>query len=168
MFQCLFSGSVAAQGMINDYHEVTALSGTVATVNSINGINGIHTLAIGDTVLIIQMQGAAINQTNSAAFGTPTVNNAGNYEINVICGISGNQVAFKFNLVNSYTPVAGAVQIVTHGNGKLTSYTVPPAGIVSRLWNGTVGGVVFVKADAITLNGNVSASGLGFRGGDVG
>jgi len=164
------------QTIVNDYYQVTALTGSVATVNSINGTQGIHTLAIGDSVLIIQMQGATIDQTNTANFGNVTaLNNAGNYELNVICGVSGNQVGFKFALVNTYSPATGAVQIVSHGNGQLATFTTPAGGVTGQAWNGTTGGVVFIKATNILL-GNptgspslaVNANGIGFRGGAAG
>jgi hypothetical protein len=164
----LLSFSLFSQTVVNDYNQVTVIGGSTATVTSLTGINGIHTLAIGDTVLIIQMQGATINESLTG-FGPVTgINNAGKYEINVICGITGNTVAFKLSLVNTYTAPAGQVQIVTHGNGKLLTYTVPAGGVTATPWNGTVGGVVFIKANAITLNGPVTATGKGFRGGKAG
>jgi hypothetical protein len=168
LFGLLFSFPVYSQTVVNDYNEVTVIGGTTATVTSLTGINGIHTLAIGDTVLIIQMQGATIDESNSASFGTATLNNSGKYELNVICGITGNTVAFKLSLVNSYTAPTGKVQIVTHQDGKLLTYTVPAGGVTGTPWNGTVGGVVFIKANAVTLNGPVTANGIGFRGGAVG
>jgi hypothetical protein len=159
------------QTIVNDYYSVTALAGNIATVTSINGTQGIHTLAVGDSVLIIQMQGAAIDQTNTASFGNATVNNAGNFEINVICAVSGNQVAFKFAFVNSYTPGVGNVQIVSHGNGQLATYSTPAGGVTGQPWNGTTGGVVFIKATSIIFSGPgvaVTANGIGFRGGASG
>ena len=170
-----FPLSLCGQTIVNDYYAVTALTGTTATVGSITGTQGLHTLATGDSVLIIQMQGATINQTNTSSFGNVTaVNNAGNYELNVICGVSGNQVAFKYALVNSYTPATGAVQIVSHGNGQLATFTTPSGGVTGQAWNGATGGVVFIKATTILLDNAagltpaVSANGIGFRGGAAG
>ncbi len=161
---------VNSQTIINDYFPVTAGSGNIVTVSSLTGPNG-KTLAIGDTVLVIQMQGATMNQSNSASFGTTTVNNSGNFELSVICGIntSTKQVELKHNLVNSYTFTNGGVQLVSHGDGKTVNYTSPAGGLTTTTWTGTLGGVVFIKASGTTtLNGNIDASGRGFRGGSPG
>lgn len=158
-----------SQGIINDYFEVTAVGTNTATVTNLTGINGLKTLAIGDTVLIIQMQGAAIDESNSASFGTPTLNNAGNHELNVICYIDvpARTVYFRYNLVRAYTPLTGAVQIVTHNDGKGVNVTLNAT--TATAWNGAVGGVVFVKATGtVTLNGNIDVSAKGFRGGTPG
>jgi hypothetical protein len=157
-----------SQTVINDYFQVTATTASTATVTSSTGING-TTPAIGDTIMIIQMQGATIDQTNTASFGTTTVNNAGNFELAVICDVGANSFSFKHNLVRSYTPATGAVQLVSHGNGKTIHYTVPAGGHTATAWNGSVGGVLFIKASGtITLNGNLNADGRGFRGGAPG
>ena len=53
----------------------------------------------GDTVLIIQMKGAIIDTSNTAAFGTILdYKNAGNYEFNYISNKAGNQLSLKINL----------------------------------------------------------------------
>lgn len=164
------SSQCLSQTIINDYHKVTAVGTASAVVTDLAGIQGNHTLAVDDTVLIIQMQGATINETNTAAFGTPTINNAGNYEINVICHIDvpSKTVHFKYNLVRAYTPATGSVQIVTHGDGRATNVTVTGT-LTCRPWDGDFGGVVFLKAyGTLTLGGNIDVSQRGFRGGAVG
>jgi hypothetical protein len=81
-------------GIINDYAEVLAIDTCLAgiTVSTTTGFN------ISDKVLIIQMQGAEINETNSASFGNiNTLNSAGLYETGIISNISGNVIFLQFN-----------------------------------------------------------------------
>ena len=87
-------------GVINSYKKVTAVN---AGTNSVT-VNDISGLAPGARVMIIQMKGATIDETNSVTFGNiNSINNAGNYEFNDICGIVGNDVSLKFQLTKSYT-----------------------------------------------------------------
>ena len=59
-------------------------------------LDNVSGLAYGNTVLIIQMKGAAINTTaTSSAFGDVTsLNYAGNYEVATICSVSNDSVYF--------------------------------------------------------------------------
>src|SRR5688500_847376 len=97
-------------GTINIYTAVTApcLCPNQITVASSAGFSA------GNTVLIIQMQGATIDQTNTAAFGTITAyNNCGLFEKAVILSISGNDIYFTNDLVNSYNLPLGKVQMIS-------------------------------------------------------
>ena len=53
-------------GIINTYAAVNSISTNTITLSST------ASLSVGDLVLIIQMQGATINETNTAAFGNTT------------------------------------------------------------------------------------------------
>ena len=67
--------------IINDYTPVLALNPCTNTLTVENGT----AYNVGDTVLLIQMKGAIIDSTNTAAFGTITdYKNAGNYEFNYV------------------------------------------------------------------------------------
>ncbi|MDB5255514.1 MAG: C-terminal target protein [Chitinophagaceae bacterium] len=146
-------------GTINTYTKVTAVNYlcNFITVNSPTGFGA------GDKVLIIQMQGAVIDQTNTTAFGNVLdIADAGNYEFAIIDHFSGNDVYFTKTLLRTYTP-SGAVQLVS----------VPQYGAVSvdaeltpTTWDGNTGGViVFESSDIVTLQANIDASEKGFTGG---
>src|SRR5688500_17690544 len=96
-------------GIINIYTAVTA-TGTCPNQITVNNTAG---FSAGNTVLIMQMKGATIDQTNTAAFGTVTsYNNSGLFEKAVILNVNGNQIYFTNDLVNSYTAPAGKVQMI--------------------------------------------------------
>src|SRR5580658_416708 len=76
-------------GIINSYYQVTAIN-TLTNTLTLNNTNG---LTAGSKVLLIQMKGATIDNSNTATYGNITaLNNAGNYEFNYVCGINGNEV----------------------------------------------------------------------------
>jgi hypothetical protein len=146
-------------GTINNYTKVTAVDYVCnfITVASPTGF------AAGDKVLIIQMQGATITQTNNSAFGDiASIGDAGNYEFAIIDHFAGNDVYFSKTLLRTYTP-SGSVQLVS----------VPQYGAVSvdgeltaKIWDGNTGGVIVLESsDVLTLNANITASESGFTGG---
>jgi hypothetical protein len=146
-------------GVINYYSGVSSVTGSSVVVAAPSGFSP------GDKVLLIQMQGATVNTTNTSSFGTITSEgNAGNYEFLRISSISGNTVNFSTPVVRVYD-AAGRVQLV-----RIPEYNdVTVTGAVTAApWNGSTGGVVaFDAAGTITMNAPVSASGAGFRGGSV-
>ncbi len=71
-------------GVINLYTEVTAVDLADITCVSIAGF------AVGDRVVIMQMKGATIDESDSPAFGDVLAyNSAGYYEFGTIISISG-------------------------------------------------------------------------------
>jgi len=121
----------------------------------------------GDTVLIIQMKGASINNTNSDAFGTVnSYNDAGLSEINYVDVINGNTVLLKNELLRNYDAVNGAVQLI-----RVPFY--PQLSIQDTItclpWDGRKGGVVVLNSgSSIGLSGVIDVSGKGFKGGGIG
>ncbi|HEV3326697.1 MAG TPA: hypothetical protein VG052_13860, partial [Puia sp.] len=163
---CVLSGSLTsraqtASGIVNSYYAVTLVT-TAANSVTVDNAAGLYN---GQPVLIIQMKGATIDASNTASYGSITaVNDAGNYEFNTICSISGNEVWLQNKLVNAYNPT-GNVQLVSY-----TSYSsVTVTGTVNaQPWSSTTGtgGVVVIAAtNSITLNANIDVSGQGFQGG---
>jgi hypothetical protein len=148
-------------GVVNSYYKVTAINvpSSTLTLTSTAG------LTLGMSIVIMQMKGATIDITNTATFGNITaINNAGNYEVNTICSIAGNNVVLKYALLKTYT-VAGLVQLIT-----LPKYTdAVVTGLVTPLsWDPTTGtgGVVAIQCtNTLTLNASIDASDAGFRGG---
>ncbi|MCG8575920.1 MAG: T9SS type A sorting domain-containing protein [Flavobacteriales bacterium] len=113
------------------------------------------------------MQGATIDESNSASFGTiSSYNNAGNYEFQTICKIEGNDVYFSHELVNSYD-VSSSVQLI-----RVPVYEdaiISGSDLTATTWNGTIGGVVVLEVEGTLDFGsqNIDVEGSGFRGGDA-
>ena len=146
-------------GIINAYTPVLALNpcDNKITVEDATAYN------TGDTVMMIQMKGAVIDSTNTAAFGSITdYKNAGNYEYNYVKSKAGNIIELKNKLTRQYEIPAGKVQLVRvpYFNDVLVSGT-----LTCLPWDGNKGGIlVFNVADSLTLNANIDVSGKGFRG----
>src|SRR6478609_2346606 len=86
-------------GVVNLYVKVTAVQAGCGhiTVSSSLGYN------VGDRVLLIQMKGATIVNTNTATYGNiSALNSAGGYEFNYIESISGNDIYLKNTLTYPY------------------------------------------------------------------
>jgi len=119
----------------------------------------------GDTVLIIQMKGAVIDSTNTAAFGTITnYKNAGNYEFNYVKQKTGNVIQLENVITRQYDVPFGKVQLV-----RVPYYSSLDINntLTCLPWNGSVGGVLaFNVKDTFTMNADIDVSGRGFLGGD--
>jgi hypothetical protein len=141
-------------------------------------------IASGDLLLIIQMQGAQINSTNTTSYGDGTaggsrgyLNNssllAGNMEYVVATNsvpLTGGTLSLMNGTVNSYKNSAFGTdgqyrfQIIRIG----LYYSLTLAGpITAPAWNGTSGGIVVISVtNDLNFNGQtISAQGAGFRGG---
>jgi hypothetical protein len=148
-------------GVVNDYTNVSAIDyiGNHITVGSASSFS------IGDRVLVIQMQGATIDQSQSSTFGSiSNYNNAGNYELQTICDIQGQNIYLTYDLVNMYDP-AGSLQLIRVP--VYSSATISGGNLTSQAWNGTTGGVVVLEVTGNLDFGtnDIDVSGLGFRGG---
>src|ERR1700686_2615393 len=143
-------------------------------------------IASGDLLLVIQMQDAAINSSNTDSYGdgvsgapasgATSLNNSGRYEYGVATSAAGASVSIRGagagnGLLNSYTNAsAGGSQ----GQRRYQVVRVPQystasigSGLTASAWNGSTGGIlVFDVAGALSLGGaTVGVNGLGFRGG---
>ncbi|HEY6047287.1 MAG TPA: hypothetical protein VIU65_11835, partial [Pyrinomonadaceae bacterium] len=174
-------------GVINTYYPGTANASAGATSISIGTSRGAATaIATGDLLLVIQMQDAAINSTNTDSYGDgvsgapasgwTSLNNAGLYEYVVATSGAGGTVSIRGagagnGLVNSYT---NANASGTQGQRRFQVVRVPQystatlgSGLTASTWNGATGGIlVFDVAGALGLgSATVNLSGMGFRGG---
>ncbi|MEO6758737.1 MAG: hypothetical protein ABIO24_04725, partial [Saprospiraceae bacterium] len=158
---CTYPAPVdSISGIINEYTPVIGFNcdSTLLQVGSGAGF------APGDEVLLIQMQGAAVDLSNSADFGTVLdYGSAGNYEFNRIQSVTGNEIQLQFTLGKSYA-VAGKVQLV-----RVPEYTDAAVGDLScQPWDGNTGGVLVLDiANTLTLMGDLDVNAKGFRGGQV-
>ncbi len=161
----LFAFSISninISGIINSYAAVTNISDGVAC-SSILDVDDTNGFSVGDYCLLIQMQGAEIDETNSANFGNiNNLNSAGLHEKIQISAINGNQITTAASLLYSYQ-IEGKVQIVriaTYEDATITD------DVVAMDWNGSKGGIIAMEVSGtLTLQANISADSSGFRGG---
>jgi len=189
------SGNLTYSGTqnVNTFYPGTANAAANQKVVSIgtavfSGTTGQTPLAAGDLVLIMQMQGAAINTSNTNAYGsgnstTPTNSGpgrgylssnltAGQYEYGVVASVTGTtSFTLVSNLLNSYESAAATA---TSGVRTFQVVRVPQyqdltlsANMTAPAWNGSTGGILALDvAGTLTLNGfKIDMAGKGFRGG---
>jgi len=148
-------------GVVNSYYKVVEIIPAKSCVR----LNSVVGLASLQKVLLIQMKGASVITTNTSSFGdTTSLNNAGNYEVGLICTIHGDSVFMFHNLLNNYT-VADKVQLI-----KFAEYY--SANVIDTVkaapWNNTngTGGVIAISvSEDLVLNAPIYADSSGFRGG---
>ncbi len=174
-------------GVINTYYPGTASVSAGNTSISIGTSTGAVTpIASGDLLLVIQMQDAAIDSTNTDSYGdgfggapasgSTSLNNSGRYEYVVATSAAGATVSIRGagtgnGLVYSYTNAAASG---TQGQRRFQVVRVPQystatlgSGLTASPWNGSTGGIlVFDVAGNLSLgSASVSVNGMGFRGG---
>ncbi len=154
----ILSTGAAQSTIVNSYTPVLSISceGTVLTVGSSSSFTA------ADKVLVMQMQGAKIDTTNTASFGTITdPGSAGNHEFNRIKSINGNQITLQYKLERPYD-LAGKVQLIRVP--EFERYSAD--GLTCQPWNGSTGGVLAIEVkDTLTLLTPIDVSQKGFRGG---
>jgi len=182
-------------GVVNTYYAgvgTVAAGSTTLTVTTPS--SGAATqIAVGDLLLVIQMQGAQINSTNTSLYGdgvpgnpasgSTSLGNSGQFEFvtvsAVVTGANTDTVTIKGTgagggLLNSYASVAASnVSVPPQGIQTFQVIRVPQytsATLSSTLaafpWSGAVGGVLALDISSqLTLGGTVSLDGQGFRGG---
>lgn len=147
--------------IINTYTPVQSLN---VCDNKIT-VEDASTFKVGDTVLMIQMKGAEIDSSNTAAFGTVTnYKNAGNYEFNYVKSKTGNVIELKDSVTRSYDFPFGKVQLIRVPYYNSASFT---SVLTCLPWDGSKGGVLILNAkNNVTLQADINVSGRGFRGGN--
>lgn len=167
----------SADTVLNEYavlaSDASAGSTTITVTNAADldsPIPEIGPLSTGDLLMIIQMQGATINTSDSVDYGSVTaLNGAGSYEIVYVSSVAGNDITINnrncvSGLRNSYS-AAGKTQVVRIPH--FLNLTVnASASIVPEPWNGTTGGVLALRIfGTLLIDGVIDGSGRGFRGG---
>lgn len=155
-----FSQDATFSGVINTYHSISNIDECTAGVS----IDHTNELSVGQKVLIIQMQGASINESNNAGFGDiSSIGSCGLFELAVIDSISNNEIFLENTLVHSYD-TNGKTQLISIPNAENATVT---SSLSALSWNGNTGGVIAIWIDqTLTLNANIQADGSGFRGGN--
>ena len=176
------SGPASILGIVNGYYPGRSSVSAGATSVPVGSIDprGVGTaVAAGDLLVVMQVQDAAINDSNSTSYGGSApgqgysfLNYAGAYEYATAAGpVSGGSIPITSSLINSYTAASAnssqgqrsfqVIRVPQYSSLVLAgTVTAPP-------WNGATGGVV-----ALDVAGNLSWSGqkidvsaCGFRGG---
>lgn len=160
------ASSVSSGAVSFTVADISQLSGAYTFTNSTNPY-AVNQLRAGDLVMIIQMQGADINTADNSSYGAVTAyNGAGNYELRQVYDISGNTIHVCQSLSNAYTQSGRSrTQIVRVP--RLSSLTVGASAIVTGTnWAGATGGVVALEVNNnLVVNGSITGSTIGFRGG---
>src|SRR4051812_8854033 len=146
-------------GVINSYTSVSGIYCNSVDVNSTTGFS------IGSRVMLIQMKGVTVNQTNTPSFGAIiNYNNCGNYEMATIDSISGNTIYFINAILRTYS-INDLVQLISVPNYTNVNVIAP---LTCLSWNGSTGGVLAFEASGnVNLNAAINASGCGFKGGAI-
>jgi uncharacterized repeat protein (TIGR01451 family)/fimbrial isopeptide formation D2 family protein len=170
-----------ASGVVNTYYPGTASVSAGATSVPVGSSSGSSTaIAAGDLLLIIQMQDADINYTNTSSYGDGTagggygytaVNYTGLYEFAVAKSFSAGTVTIWEPLINSYRVRTAST---TYGQSTFQVIRVPQyssataSGVSAYNWDGSVGGIAVIDvAGTLTISGSgaINVNGAGFRGG---
>jgi uncharacterized repeat protein (TIGR01451 family) len=192
----------ALSGVVNGYYPPGAAVGTVnaGATSVVLGAAAAapaaqKAIAIGDLLLIIQIQDATINTTateNTSAygdgvpgdpgFGSTSLGSSGLFEFVTATSavpLTGGTLTFtgtgaNAGLLNSYVKAAAAPTTnPTAGQATFQVIRVPQyssatlsSGLLALPWNGVTGGVLALDiASQLTLGGSVVVDGNGFRGG---
>ncbi len=181
-------------GIVNAYYPPANTGALAAGSTSIvlgpAATGGAQTpIAAGDLLLFIQAQDAAINSTNTGAYGDgfpgdpasgwTSINNSGNFEFvtaTSAVAIIGGTLNFQgtganSGLLNTYTSAAYVAG--TQGQRQYQVVRVPQyssailsSGLTAMIWNGATGGILAIDVSSqLTLGGTVAVDALGFRGG---
>ncbi|MGA3349234.1 MAG: hypothetical protein ABSC33_09430, partial [Candidatus Sulfotelmatobacter sp.] len=173
-------------GTLNTYYPGTTSVAAGATSIPVGTPTGAGSaIAAGNLLLVIQMQDASINDSESVAYGNgytgqgfTALNSAGDYEFVTATGaVSGGSVPIAGagpggGLVFAYHAAAASAnagqstyQVIVVPQYTTASFAA--TGPSAPAWNGSTGGVLVLDTSStLTLNGTtISVNGLGFRGG---
>ena len=155
----LLIGQTSISGIVNNYTVVSEIISCESKITVSNTIG----FSPDDFVIIMQMQGAMIQEGDNSNFGDiADLGSAGLFEKMEILSIAGNEITFKNLLVNEYD-IAGTVQLISLPQYENASVDNP---ITGQTWDGSTGGVVAIEVEnTLTLNADITATGIGFRGG---
>ena len=159
--------------VVNQYAVLAADASAGATSIQVTDISQLTSprsgaLESGDLVFIMQMQGASIDTSNGAAYGAITnLNGSGFHEFAVVRRVEGNTLHLACAGLQHGYATAGRTQVVRVP--QFNNVTIENGAIIqARPWDGQRGGVVVVHVNGVTtLEGSISTSGQGFRGGAV-
>ncbi len=153
-------GSPSISGIVNSYTYLLNDAGRCENKLNVADASAFNS---GDLILIMQMQGAIIDGTNTPTYGTiQDYRKSGNYEFAKVQSVSINEITLQYALTRYYA-VSGKVQVI-----RVPQYQKPTVtgNLTCPPWDGQTGGVLVIDAqDTITMNNQINVMGKGFRGG---
>ncbi|MFO0562579.1 MAG: Ig-like domain-containing protein [Polyangiales bacterium] len=167
----------ATNAVINRYTTLATAASAGASTITLSSASALASaefammaLSPGDLLLIYQAQGATIDATNTAAYGSVTaLNGAGRWEFVRVGAVSSNTITLDARehptgLVRSYGPLAQVVRVPQYARLQVSA----SGSVIAQPWNGTTGGIVALASNSsLTVVGAVRADAAGFRGGAV-
>ncbi|MBX2858254.1 MAG: OmpA family protein [Cellvibrionaceae bacterium] len=186
--------AVDINGTVNTYVKgVNELNSGDTTITISGNFRGADSeININDTLLLLQVQGADIDVSNTDTYGdgigpglnldqTPTglqssdayaggllTQTAGTFEYVTVAAVNGQQITLTAPVQNSYGDSGEANWQVVVVPDYLTEGAVLVGNITAQPWDGDTGGVIAFNATGGVINFNgftVDASEIGFRGG---
>lgn len=160
----LLSQDKQISGIINIYRHVVAIGPGLDNVT----LNRVDSIAPGDTVLLIQMQGVGIDTTQGSygiavqsKYGEP-----GGSEFLLVQSVDAgsNKVVFRNNILNTFD-IKGSVQLVRVPYYNSATVT---GKLTSKAWDNidkTGGVLAMILGRKLKLNADIDVSGKGFLGG---
>ena len=126
-------------------------------------------ISAGDVLMLYQAQGASIGSgTTPTTYGNVTsLGNAGRFELVSVLGVSGSTVTLSpacsaSPLRFSYASGSQVIRVPQYASLTINSGVT----LSAPSWNGSTGGVLpLLVQNALVVNGSISATGAGFRGG---
>ena len=183
------NATIAGTTTVNSYYAGNGAANAGATSINIGAVDsrGVVTgIQAGDLLIVMQVQGASINNSNSTAYGGNNgfgrggiaLNLAGNYEYvtaaNTV-GTSGGTLSLRNPLENSYLSADPGNGTSGTQDGRRSFQVIKvrqyrdltvSGTVTAPVWNGATGGMVALDVSGqFTLNGSIDVTGKGFRGG---
>ena len=169
----LLLSAVNTCAQINAYAKVNSI--TTNTLSLLNVTESFDSFEDGEQILIYQVQDNTISNTsNTTNFGDlNSIQSAGLFELATIlshtetAGIP-TTITITAPLSNSYNIGANSsLQIISFPELGSPNFTTT-SNITGVAWDGNIGGVVaFQVTNKLTLNHDINANSIGFRGGSV-
>jgi mucin-19 len=179
-------------GIVNSYFPGIGTGASSIQIGVRNSLGATTPIAVGDLLLIIQMQGADINSNNNNTYGDGLGD--GTTQISDVFGDSnyaggflnnGNFTAgrYEYAVATSASSGSGTVTLAsalqnTYLNGanqrfqvirvpQYPTLSIGGGGLTAAAWDGGSGGVVAIDVAGLLTLGNINVNGLGFRAGGV-
>lgn len=148
------SGRTVADGVA---YLVTAITSSSSTSNITVSGSSVTGVAVGDEMLLINVQGDTTNY-----------NNVGNYEFLRVSNISTNVISFNAPVSKSYgttdNSAIGNQKVILQRVPNYSTVTITSVGsLTANSWNGSLGGIVAFKCDTLINSGSINTDGKGFR-----